>query len=68
MILQSMPALGQPLPDTEIASRIHAYLQPFGETGNLVGTVLVARGGRILFRQSYGMANYELGVPNSSEP
>ena len=67
MILPSVSALGQALPDKEIASRIHAYLQPFGETGNLIGTVLVARGGRILFRQSYGMANYELGVPNSSE-
>ena len=59
-------ALAQTQPDKEIASRIQAYLQPFSETGNMIGTVLVARGGRILFRQSYGMANYELGVPNSS--
>ena len=59
-------ALAQTQPDKEIASRIKAYLQPFSEAGNMIGTVLVARGGRILFRQSYGMANYELGVPNSS--
>jgi len=59
-------ALAQTQPDKEIASRIQAYLQPFSEAGNMIGTVLVARGGRILFRQSYGMANYELGVPNSS--
>ncbi|HMK22437.1 MAG TPA: serine hydrolase domain-containing protein, partial [Terriglobales bacterium] len=67
VILPNVSALGQAVPDKEIASRIQAYLQPFGETGNVIGTVLVARGGRILFRQSYGMANYELGVPNSSE-
>lgn len=67
MILQDVSALGQVLPDKEIANRIQAYLQPFGETGNLIGTVLVARSGRVLFRQSYGMANYELRVPNSNE-
>lgn len=67
MILRHLSALCQTVPDKEIASRIDAYLKPFGETGNLIGSVLVARGGRILFRQSYGMANYELRVPNSSE-
>jgi CubicO group peptidase (beta-lactamase class C family) len=67
MILLNMSALCQTVPDKEIASRIQAYLQPFGETGNLIGSVLVARGGRILFRQSYGMANYELRVANSSQ-
>ena len=53
--------------DSDIASRVGAYLKPFDETGNLSGTVLVARGGRVLFRQSYGMASYELQVPNSNE-
>jgi len=67
MILQNASILGQILPDKEIASRIQAYLQPFSETGNFIGTILVARSGRILFRQSYGMANYELRVPNSNE-
>src|SRR5215471_3788926 len=60
-------ALSQPLPDQEVANRIQAYLEPFGETGNLSGSVLVARGGRILFQKSYGMANYELLVSNSSK-
>jgi len=60
-------ALSQPLPDQEIANRIQTYLEPFGETGNLSGSVLVARGGRILFQKSYGMANYELLVSNSSK-
>ena len=67
MILLSAPASSQVVTDKEIASRIEAYLKPFSETGNLIGTVLVARGGRTLFRQSYGMANYELQVANSNE-
>ena len=66
VVLLNVSAPCQAPSDKVIASRIQAYLQPFGETGNLIGTVLVARGGRILFRQSYGMANYELNVPNSS--
>jgi CubicO group peptidase (beta-lactamase class C family) len=67
VILPSASTLSQTLPDKEIANRIQAYLQPFGEAGKLIGTVLVARGGHILFLQSYGMANYELSVLNSSE-
>jgi len=41
MILQNVSALCQALLDKEIASRIHAYLKPFSETGNFIGTVLV---------------------------
>jgi CubicO group peptidase (beta-lactamase class C family) len=51
--------------DFELAARIRAYLAPFAESGNLSGVVLVARHGRVLMRESYGMANYELSVPNS---
>ena len=60
-------ACSQGLSESQIANRLGAYLQPFVETGNLTGTVLVARKGRVLFRHSYGMANYELQVPNSPE-
>lgn len=51
--------------DSELATRIRAYLAPFAESGNLSGVVLVARHGRVLLRESYGMANYESGVANS---
>jgi CubicO group peptidase (beta-lactamase class C family) len=57
----------QDLPDGQIASRLEVYLKPFVETGNFTGSVLVARKGRVLFRHSYGMANYELRVSNSPE-
>lgn len=51
--------------DLELVARIKTYLAPFAETGNLSGVVLVARHGLVLMRESYGMANYELNVPNS---
>jgi len=65
--LQNALAPCQTLTDRDIAGRLSAYLRPFDETQNLSGTVFVARRGRILFRQSYGMASYELHVPNSNE-
>src|SRR5258708_16075680 len=46
--------------DNQVARRLHSYLSPFAETGNFTGAVLVVRNGRVLLRQSYGMANYEL--------
>ncbi len=67
VILPTAIAPCQALTDRQIASRLRAYLKPFDETKNLSGTVLVARRGRVLFRQSYGMASYELQVPNSTE-
>jgi CubicO group peptidase (beta-lactamase class C family) len=67
LLLASGIGVCQDLPDGQIASRLEAYLRPFVETGNFTGSVLVARKGRVLFRHSYGMANFELRVPNSPE-
>ena len=53
--------------DGQVAARIQAYLAPFVKTGNFTGAVLVARKGRVLFRGAYGMASYELQVPNTAE-
>ena len=51
----------------DVVSRIKAYLAPFVATGNLNGTVLVAQNGKTIFEQSYGMANLEWQIPNSSK-
>jgi len=56
---------GQKATDSRVASQLEAYLKPFAETGNFTGAVLIARKGKVLFRHAYGMANYELQVPNS---
>jgi len=51
----------------DAAARLDAYLQASHELERFSGSVLVARGGRIVLRQGYGLANYELGVPNTPE-
>ena len=55
----------RPAPETDLAGRIDAYIRPFAEGNNFPGVILVARGDDIQFNKSYGMANYELKVPNS---
>ena len=67
ILLLSGIAYRQPFSDSEITNRLKAYLAPFVESGNFTGAVLVARRGQVLLRQAYGMANYELQVPNSPE-
>jgi CubicO group peptidase (beta-lactamase class C family) len=56
-------AQGRPprLSDAEVVRRVNAYLAPLGDH-ELSGTLLVARGNRILVQRSFGFANYELGV------
>jgi CubicO group peptidase (beta-lactamase class C family) len=52
-------------PDAKLEAKIDAYIRPFVESGNFPGAILVARGDDILFSKAYGMANYELKVPNT---
>lgn len=49
----------------ELRDRIDAWARPFSEAGELSGTLLVARGDRVVYERSFGMANYELDVPNT---
>lgn len=48
-----------------IADRIERFLQPFDAAHHLSGTVVVARRGEVIFERAYGMASYELEVPNT---
>ncbi|WP_173130121.1 serine hydrolase domain-containing protein [Kibdelosporangium persicum] len=38
----------------------------YADKGRFSGSVLVARGARVMFRKGYGMANYEHHVPNTA--
>jgi len=62
-------ALAQsPAPDPTpagVASAIDAYVAPYIRFHAFSGVVLVARGEEVLAARSYGMANYEFGVPNT---
>jgi CubicO group peptidase (beta-lactamase class C family) len=50
-----------------IAANANQYLTTWAKQGRFSGTVLLAKDGKVLLRKSYGMANYELGVPNTPE-
>ena len=50
-----------------IAERADQYLTTWAQQGRFAGTVLLAKDGKVLLRKSYGLANYELGVPNTPE-
>ena len=56
------PQDATPADDAALARRIEAYVAPFA-LHDLSGTLLVARGSRILLERSFGYANYELKVP-----
>jgi CubicO group peptidase (beta-lactamase class C family) len=66
LLLQGLASASE-VPDSQIADRVEAYLKPFVETGNFTGCVFIARRNKVLLRRGYGMANYELRVPNSPE-
>ena len=48
-----------------LKNAVDAYLKPYLDLGGFTGSVLIARKGRVLLSKGYGMANYELGVPNT---
>jgi CubicO group peptidase (beta-lactamase class C family) len=49
----------------KLSARIDAYVQPYVALDLFQGTVLVARGDRVLYEKGYGFANVELGVRNT---
>src|ERR1051326_157713 len=51
----------------EIAYKIDEYLSGYQKHRSFIGTVLVAKGGKIILEKGYGMANIELGVPNGAD-
>jgi CubicO group peptidase (beta-lactamase class C family) len=42
-----------------------AYIQPYVETNNFSGAVLIARGGKVLFERGYGAANAATKLRNT---
>ncbi|MBU2678417.1 MAG: beta-lactamase family protein [Gammaproteobacteria bacterium] len=58
----------RPLPaaDNELEERIDAYLTPYLKIGHLSGTILVAIGNEIIYHRSFGLADHELDVANTT--
>ena len=58
------PAVVQAAP---LERSVDAYLAPLRKIDAFQGVVLVARGDRVELRKAYGLANVELGVPNTPD-
>lgn len=65
LAVSPMAMAAEPLASLELARRIDEYVRPFDEAGQLSGTLLVARDGTVVYERSFGMADYELAVPNT---
>src|SRR6185436_14396528 len=50
-------------PAADLAAKVDAYLGPLVRARDFNGVVLVAKGETPVVQKSYGMANFELGVP-----
>ena len=51
----------------DLAALVDQYVEPYVRTHNFSGSVLLTRNGQVLVSKGYGMANYELDVPNSPQ-
>lgn len=52
-------------PERQIRAKVNAYMKGAVEFERFTGSILIARDGRPIVSRSYGMANVELGVPNT---
>lgn len=65
-VFQPVPAQSAPAPsEREIRAKVNAYMKAAEEFERFTGSILIARDGRAIVSRSYGMANVELGVPNT---
>jgi RNA polymerase sigma factor (sigma-70 family) len=53
--------------DLDLKAKFHAYMKSMTEAGLFMGSALVARDGKVLLSEGYGLASIEHGVPNTSK-
>src|SRR5688572_3480448 len=53
--------------EAEAIAAIRPYLEALVQRDLFSGTVLVAKNGQTLFLESYGMANKDFGIPNTTD-
>jgi CubicO group peptidase (beta-lactamase class C family) len=51
----------------DVAAQADQYLKTWADQGRFSGTVLIAKGDKVLLRKGYGMANYDLDVANTPD-
>ncbi|MBX9600596.1 MAG: beta-lactamase family protein [Bryobacteraceae bacterium] len=60
---QAAPAVDR----AELAQRVNTYLEPYERAGHLSGVLMIARGPELIVERAFGLANRELGVPNTRD-
>jgi CubicO group peptidase (beta-lactamase class C family) len=50
-----------------LEAKVDAYINPLLEMKAFNGSILIAKKGQVLLSKGYGMANYELDVPNTPQ-
>lgn len=50
-----------------LESKIDSYLQPYVETGDFNGSVLISKGDDILFSKGYGLTDISHNIPNTPQ-
>ena len=51
----------------DVVSQADRYLKEYSDQRKFMGSVIVARAGKVLFKRSYGMADIERDVPNTPQ-
>jgi CubicO group peptidase (beta-lactamase class C family) len=69
MLPVSFPAQGQKAKNatSDLERRVDAYVQPYVESGNFSGVILIARGDQKLLEKGYGFANREWKIANAPD-
>lgn len=61
------PAAARPRSDAQVSREADRIARAYAELERFSGSVLVARGGRVLLRRGYGLADRERGARNTPE-
>lgn len=67
LILFSLDCKTKPQPSNEIQAKVDAYMNAHLKLKTFNGSILMAKGGKVLISKGYGKANYELDVPNTPQ-
>lgn len=51
----------------EVAAKVDVYMKPILNVNGFTGFVMIMSHGKVLLTKGYGMANYELNVPNTAQ-
>jgi CubicO group peptidase (beta-lactamase class C family) len=63
----SLSSFAQSSTDPDVTRKIDDYMDALVKAGWFNGSILVARNGNVVVSKGYGMANFELDVPNTPQ-